>query len=55
MGEVLDSILGDLNIPVLYGLTIGHTSEQLTLPIGVAAQLDADSGVLNVLATGVIE
>lgn len=55
LGEVLDSILGDLNIPVLYGLTIGHTSEQLTLPIGVTAQLDADSGIVNVLATGVVE
>lgn len=55
LGEVLDNVLGDLNIPVLYGLTIGHTSEQLTLPIGVVAQLDADSGVINILTAGVIE
>ncbi len=55
LGEVIDSILGDLNIPVLYGLTIGHTSEQLTLPIGVTAQLDAGSGVVNILTTGVTE
>lgn len=54
LGEVLDNLLGDLNIPVLYGLTIGHTSEQLTLPIGVEAELDAERGVLNVLEAGVV-
>ena len=42
LGEVLDSILGGLKIPVLAGLTIGHTDDQLTLPEGVMASLDAD-------------
>ena len=42
LGEVLDRILGDLKIPVLSGLTIGHTEDQLTLPEGVMATLDAD-------------
>ena len=41
-GEVLDNILGGLKIPVLSGLTIGHTDDQLTLPEGVMASLDAD-------------
>ena len=39
---MLDRILGDLKIPVLSGLTIGHTEDQLTLPEGVMATLDAD-------------
>ena len=42
LGEVLDRILGDLKIPVLSGLTIGHTDDQLTLPEGIQATLDAD-------------
>jgi muramoyltetrapeptide carboxypeptidase len=46
--EVVDRILGDLRIPVLSGLTIGHTDDQLTLPIGVMAQLDADQGTLTI-------
>ncbi|HET8546817.1 MAG TPA: LD-carboxypeptidase [Bryobacteraceae bacterium] len=46
LGEVVDAILSELKVPVLYGLTIGHTDDQLTLPIGVQATLDADKGEL---------
>ncbi|MDY6994730.1 MAG: hypothetical protein SVR94_19265, partial [Pseudomonadota bacterium] len=53
LGEVIDKILGSLTIPVLYGLTIGHTAEQLTLPVGVEAELDADKGVLTMTQAGV--
>lgn len=42
LGQVVDNILGELNIPVLSGLTIGHTEDQLTLPLGMMAALDAD-------------
>jgi muramoyltetrapeptide carboxypeptidase len=45
-GEVLDQVLGGLTVPVLSGLTIGHTSDQLTLPLGVMATLDATRGEL---------
>lgn len=48
LGEVLDEILGKLNVPVLAGLTIGHTNDQLTLPLGVMATLDANKGELAV-------
>ena len=46
LGEVLDSILAGLKAPVLSGLTIGHTDDQLTLPLGVAATLDSENGEL---------
>jgi len=46
LGEILDRILGGLKIPVFTGLTIGHTDDQLTLPVGVTATLDADKGQL---------
>lgn len=54
LGEILDNILGELKIPVLSGLTIGHTDDQLTLPIGVMATLEADKGELTIEEAGVI-
>jgi muramoyltetrapeptide carboxypeptidase len=48
LGEVLDNVLGNLQVPVLYGLTIGHTDDQLTLPLGVVATLDATTGTLEI-------
>jgi muramoyltetrapeptide carboxypeptidase len=41
LGEIVDRILGKLDVPVLSGLTFGHTDDQLTLPEGVMATLDA--------------
>jgi muramoyltetrapeptide carboxypeptidase len=38
---------------VLSGLTIGHTDDQLTLPLGVMAELDADKGELIIEEAGV--
>ncbi len=53
LGEVIDYLLGDLNIPVLYGLSFGHTVDQVTLPLGALAQLDADKQTLTVEESGV--
>jgi muramoyltetrapeptide carboxypeptidase len=54
VGEVVDNLLGGLQIPVLSGLTIGHTSDQLTLPLGVTATLDATAGTLDLKESGVV-
>lgn len=54
LGEVLDNILSRLKVPVLAGLTIGHTDDQLTLPLGIAATLDADRGTLEIKEAGVV-
>lgn len=48
LGEIVDNILGNLKIPVLSGLTIGHTDDQVTLPEGVMATLDADKQELTI-------
>ncbi len=48
LGQVLDSIIGSLTAPSFTGLLIGHTDNQLTLPMGVMATLDADKGRLIV-------
>jgi muramoyltetrapeptide carboxypeptidase len=47
-GEVLDDRFSGLGTPVFSGLTIGHTADQLTLPIGVMATLDATNGTLTI-------
>jgi muramoyltetrapeptide carboxypeptidase len=40
LGEVVLGVVGDLGIPVIYGLRSGHVSRQnVTLPIGVRAEL----------------
>jgi len=48
LGEVIDEILGPLHIPVLSGLTVGHTEDQVTLPLGVMAEFDADKAQLTI-------
>ncbi len=53
LGEVLDEILGKLDVPVLTGLTIGHTGDQLTLPLGVMASLDAGAKEMTLEEAGV--
>lgn len=54
LGEIIDNIVGKLTIPSFYGLTIGHTSNQITLPIGVMAELDAEARTLNITESGVV-
>ncbi len=54
LGEILDHIFSDLSIPVVYGLTIGHTPNQITLPVGLKATLDADSGSITINESAVV-
>ena len=35
--------MGDLGIPVIYGLRLGHTPDQCVLPVGALASLNADA------------
>jgi muramoyltetrapeptide carboxypeptidase len=46
IAEVLSAIIGPARVPAFGGLTIGHTIEQLTLPLGIMATMDADRGDL---------
>ncbi|MFO0573549.1 MAG: LD-carboxypeptidase [Polyangia bacterium] len=48
--EVLRERLGDLACPVLCGLAVGHgDSENLEVPLGALAELDADRGCVTFL------
>lgn len=47
--ETLTDRLGDLNIPVVYGLSFGHITNQVTLPIGGEAVLNTADFTLELL------
>jgi muramoyltetrapeptide carboxypeptidase len=52
--EVLKDRLGDLKIPVIYGLSFGHIRDQFTLPVGIEAELDTENAAITFLETGVV-
>lgn len=52
--ETLRQRLGDLGIPVVYGIPFGHVNHQATLPYGIKARLDADNGTLVLLEAAVV-
>jgi len=51
---VLQELLGDLGIPVYWGLACGHVKNQTTLPYGVEAEIDADAGTLKIVDAAVV-
>ena len=51
--EQLRRLTADLNVPVGYGFSVGHGEQTATLPIGINARFDADSGVLTLLESPV--
>lgn len=52
--EVYNYIFAGMNYPVFYGLLFGHTSTQLTIPIGIEAEMNSEKGTLNILESAVI-
>lgn len=40
--EIFDNIFKDADVPILAGFNIGHGTQNLTLPMGLGAMLDAD-------------
>lgn len=57
-GFNLNSVLKDhilpLGIPAISGVDIGHEPDNLTIPVGVEAELDADNGVFSLAEPGVV-
>lgn len=51
---VFEDLIAPLGVPACHYLPIGHGAHQATLPLGVAARLDADAGTLEILAPGVV-
>ena len=52
--ECLKDRLGNLGIPVIYGLSFGHISNQYTLPVGIEAEMDTETGILTLLDSAVV-
>ena len=51
--DVLKDRLGDLGVPVIYGLSFGHIREQFTLPLGIEAEFDTETATITFLETAV--
>lgn len=52
--EILRDRLATLGVPAISGLSFGHIDQILTLPIGIPATLDADSGTLTINESAVV-
>lgn len=52
--DCFKDLLGGLGIPVFYGLSFGHISNQFTLPVGIEAEMDTEGGTLTLLEAGVL-
>lgn len=53
LAQVIDERFGAPGVPAVYGLGFGHVRDQLTLPLGVRARLDADARTLTLLEAAV--
>jgi muramoyltetrapeptide carboxypeptidase len=53
MRDVFADHLRPLKIPVLANLAVGHVPDQVTLPYGIEARMDAVAGTLDLLQPGV--
>ncbi|MFC1775789.1 LD-carboxypeptidase [Pseudomonadota bacterium] len=52
--EVFDDHIRPLKIPAWYGSMIGHIEKKFTIPLGIAAEIDADKGRITLLETAVL-
>ncbi len=53
LSEVYESIFEGYKKPVLSGMMIGHTPEQLTLPLGIEVELNTSKASIKFLESGV--
>lgn len=54
LGEILNNFFANMKIPVFSGLLIGHSSDQITLPLGAEIELDATNCKLTLLENALI-
>lgn len=52
--EVLDRRLASLGVPAFQGAMIGHVAGQISIPMGVMAEIDADAGTIRLLEPAVV-
>jgi muramoyltetrapeptide carboxypeptidase len=54
LSEVLDQHFASLGVPAFQGALIGHIANQVSMPIGVPAEIDAEAGTIRMLEPAVI-
>ncbi len=54
INEVLDEYFAPLGIPVVRGFPLGHVRDNVTLPLGVECELNAERGEVRVLESPVV-
>jgi muramoyltetrapeptide carboxypeptidase len=52
--EVLDDHIAPLGVPAWYGSMIGHIRHNFTVPLGIEAEIDADTGTIRLLEPAVV-
>ncbi|MES2157559.1 MAG: LD-carboxypeptidase [Pseudomonadota bacterium] len=53
LSEVLQQHLAPLGIPAFQGAPFGHVANQISLPVGIRAEMDADAGTIRLLEPAV--
>jgi muramoyltetrapeptide carboxypeptidase len=51
--QLLQQHLAPLGVPAFHGANIGHVANQLALPVGVRAEIDAAAGTIRILEAAV--
>jgi muramoyltetrapeptide carboxypeptidase len=49
LDQVLHHHLAPLGVPAFRGALIGHIAQQISLPVGIPAEIDAARGSLRIL------
>jgi len=53
--EVIYDIVTNYKFPCFYGLLIGHTSNQFTIPLGINVRINSNSAVLELLEKSLVD
>lgn len=53
LSEVLQQHLEPLGVPAFQGAQFGHVANQVSLPVGIRAEIDADAGTIRLLEPAV--
>ncbi|WP_051048535.1 S66 peptidase family protein [Robiginitomaculum antarcticum] len=54
LSEVLEQHFKPLGLPAFHGAFFGHMADQFTIPLGIEAEIDADTGTLRLLEAAVL-
>ena len=54
LSEMLKDRFKNINVPVIYGMSFGHISNQFTLPLGIKAKLNTGDKTITLLESAVV-